>query len=158
MSLSDSQLTNKVTQLRRSQRACLKLPIIAIRELPGASAASEETNTLIVSAHGALIELTLTVAVGQQLRIKNSKTMEELVCRVINIGGSQSGKREVGVEFEVPSPRFWRIAFPPADWTSRSVDAKAPTAHKPGGLPIKRLQAAPPEVGKNLVNKSGGGS
>ena len=158
MSLSDSQLSNKVTQLRRSQRVCLKLPIIVTRESPGTSAASEETNTLIVSAHGALIELALTVAVGQHLRIRNSKTTEELGCRVINIGGPQNGKREIGVEFEAPSPRFWRIAFPPADWTPRNVDAKAPTAHKPGGYPIKKAAPAPPEAGKNLVNKSGGRS
>jgi len=30
----------------------------------------------------------------------------------------------VGIEFLEPSPRFWRIAFPPEDWSARSPEAK----------------------------------
>lgn len=116
--------------------------------------ASEETHTLIVNAHGALIQLALTVELGQLLGIKNAQTMEELICRVVHLGPDQSGKREVGIEFEVPSPRFWRIAFPPADWTPRSPDAKPPTKHVPGGIaPLKKPTAVPTEPAKKLVNK-----
>jgi hypothetical protein len=112
-----------------------------------------------VNAHGALIQLALTIAIGQLLGVKNTQTMEERVCRVINLGPDQAGKREVGVEFEVPSPRFWRIAFPPSDWTPRSPDAKAPTAHSPGGQALqKKTGVARPEPYKKLVNKSGGPS
>jgi len=141
-------------QLRRSQRVCLRLPIVVLREGPGTNVASEETFTLIVNAHGALIQLALTVEIGQLLGIKNMQTLEELVCRVVNLGPDQPGKREVGVEFELPSPRFWRIAFPPADWTPRSPDAKAPTPHSPGGrAPVKKPGALAPELEKKLVNK-----
>jgi hypothetical protein len=31
---------------------------------------------------------------------------------------------EVGIELEKPSPRFWRVSFPPEDWTPRSAEAK----------------------------------
>jgi hypothetical protein len=155
----DLQPGSKTSQLRRSQRVCLRLPIVVLREGPGTNVASEETNTLIVNAHGALIHLALTVEIGQLLGIKNMQTMEELVCRVINLGPDHPGKREVGVEFEVPSPRFWRIAFPPADWTPRSPDAKAPTAHMPGGkAPVKKMTGVPLENDKKLVNKLGGPS
>jgi hypothetical protein len=157
MSAFDLQPGAKTSPLRRSQRVCLRLPIIVLREGSGTNVASEETSTLTVSAHGALIQLALTVEVGQLLKIKNAQTAEELVCRVINLGPEHSGKLEVGVEFEAPSPRFWRIAFPPADWTPRSPDAKPYTAHKPGGnVPAKKVTTVPPEPHKKLVNKLGG--
>jgi len=150
---------NKTIQLRRSQRVCLSLPITVFREGPGKNVASEETSTLIVNAHGALLQLALTVEIGQLLGIKNTQTMEELVCRVVSLGLDQPGKREVGIEFEVPSPRFWRIAFPPSDWSPRSPDAKAPTAHSAGGrAPQKKTSVAPAEIDKKLVSKLGGSS
>jgi len=156
---TDLQPGSKMSQLRRSQRVCLRLPITVLREGPGTNVASEETNTLIVSAHGALIQLALTVEIGQRLVIKNTQTMEELVCRAVTLGSEEPGKREIGVEFEVPNPRFWRIAFPPADWTPRNPDAKAPTAHSPiGRLPLKKPIAVQPEAEKKLVSKLGGPS
>jgi hypothetical protein len=154
MNPSDLQANSKMLQLRRSQRVCLRLPIVVLREGPGVNVASEETYTLIVNAHGALIHLALTVEIGQLLGIKNVQTMEELVCRVVNLGPDQTGKREVGVEFEQPSPRFWRIAFPPSDWTPRSPDAKAPTPHVPAGrVPVKKPGVLPSETDKKLINK-----
>ena len=154
MNTTEIQTNSKMLQLRRSQRVCLRLPIVVLREGPGTNVASEETHTLIVNAHGALIHLALTVEIGQLLGIKNIQTMEELVCRVVNLGPDQSGKREVGIEFEQPSPRFWRIAFPPTDWTPRSPDAKAPTAHVPGGkAPTKKPGVLPAETDKKQVNK-----
>lgn len=159
MSTIDLQPGNKTSPLRRSQRVCLRLPIIVFREGPGTNVASEETSTLTVSAHGALIRLALKVEIGQRLRIKNAQTTEHLVCRVVNLGPEYSSKQEVAVEFEAASPRFWRIAFPPADWTPRNPDAKPLTAHKPGGnVPLKKLVGAPPEADKKLVTKSGGSS
>ncbi len=154
MSATDLQPSNKTSHLRRSQRVCLRLPIVVLRQGPGDNVASEETHTLIVNAHGALIQLALTVEIGQLLGIKNVQTMEELVCRVVNLGPDQPGKREVGVEFELPSPRFWRIAFPPSDWTPRSPDAKAPTPRSHDGkAPQKKASGMPAEADKKLINK-----
>jgi hypothetical protein len=154
MNPTDLQANSKMLQLRRSQRVCLRLPIVVLREGPGVNVASEETYTLIVNAHGALIHLALTVEIGQLLGIKNVQTMEELVCRVVNLGPDQTGKREVGIEFELPSPRFWRIAFPPSDWTPRSPDAKAPTQHVPAArMPVKKPSVLPSEPDKKLMNK-----
>jgi hypothetical protein len=81
---TDSQSGNKLTNLRRSQRVCLSLPILVFRDGPGKKGAPEETQTLIVNEHGALMRLALTVEMGQLLRIKNAKTLEELVCRCIS--------------------------------------------------------------------------
>lgn len=129
---------NKVSNLRRSQRVCLSVPIMVVKGAPASSQTSEEARTLIVSAHGALIVMRLPAKAGDLLTIRHTKTLEELVCRVVNVGPDQSGKREIGVEFEHPSPRFWRIAFPPADWSPRSIDAKAPTKHLPTPRPTQK--------------------
>jgi PilZ domain len=148
---------NKVSNLRRSQRVCLSVPVLVLKGGPGKGQSPEETRTLIVSAHGALIVLHLPVQTGDLLTIKHTKTEEELVCRVVHLGPDQSGKREVGVEFEHPSPRFWRIAFPPADWSPRNADAKAPTAHSPIPKPFPRKTvAAPAEGDKKQENKAPG--
>jgi len=152
MSTIDLQPSSKMSHLRRSQRVCLRLPIVVLREGPGTNVASEETHTLIVNAHGALIQLALTVEIGQLLGIKNMQTLEELVCRVVNLGPDQPGKREVGIEFELASPRFWRIAFPPSDWTPRSPDAKAPTPHSLSGKPqLKKTSGLPTEADKKVL-------
>jgi hypothetical protein len=99
--------------------------------------------------------LALTVEIGQLLGIKNMQTMEELVCRVVHLGPDHPGKREVGIEFELASPRFWRIAFPPSDWTPRSPDAKAPTKHIPAAArpPVKQPAVISGETEKKLVDK-----
>jgi hypothetical protein len=156
MSSPDFQI-NKFTNLRRSQRVCLSVPVVAMKGAPGANRTSEETRTLIVSAHGALLVLSLPVQAGELLILKHAKTQEELVCRVINVGPDQLGKREVGVEFERPAPRFWRIAFPPADWTPRSVDAKARSAPSPNSRLHQRNAASIPAEGdKKEASKASG--
>jgi hypothetical protein len=58
------------------------------------------------------------------LRIRNVKTGEEVACTVMVIGERQDHKCGIGVEFDEPSPRFWRVAFPPDDWTPKSPEAK----------------------------------
>jgi hypothetical protein len=37
----------------------------------------------------------------------------------------RSGKAEVGLEFSSPHPTFWRVAFPPEDWTPRHPEARS---------------------------------
>lgn len=146
--------TNRVINLRRSQRVCLHIPVLVVKPGPGKPGISEETHTLIVSAHGALLVLEMPVQFGDLLMLKHKKTQEELVCRVMNSGPEQSGKREVGVEVEHPAPRFWRIAFPPADWSPRGPESKPPTRHVPGGRPPQRKpvaasgEAKPPQEDK----------
>ena len=136
----------RMSNLRRSQRVCLSIPVLVIKPEPGRTATTEETRTLIVSAHGALLLLHMPVHAGELVTLKHKKSLEERVCRVVSFGAEQSGKREVGIEFEHPAPRFWRIAFPPADWSPRSPDAKAPTRQVPGGALAQEKAAA---VGPN---------
>ena len=102
---------------RRSQRVIVSVAV-TIRAEGGPKGASfeEETRTLVVNLHGALVLLAGKVAKGQKLHLLNRATKAEQVCRVASIGPASSGKVQVGVEFLTPSPDFWHISFPPEDW------------------------------------------
>jgi hypothetical protein len=51
-------------------------------------------------------------------------TNEEIVCSVIDVNLGAGDIPEVGLSFAKPTPSFWRVSFPPEDWTPRSPDAK----------------------------------
>ena len=148
---------NRLANLRRSQRVCLSVPVVVTKTEAGRPPLSEEACTQVVSAHGALLILRMAVKFGDKLIILHKKTLEELACRVVNFGAEQAGKKEVGVEFEKPAPRFWRIAFPPADWSPRGPDSKPPTPQPPGGMvaPRKPLPA-PGDASKPAAAKAPG--
>ena len=101
---------------RRSQRVMLRVPITVSGESTNGPF-REETYTMVVNAHGALISLAANVLQQQTLRIKTGTHREEQTCRVIHAGPLADGVRQIGIEFEQPAPHFWHIAFPPEDWT-----------------------------------------
>src|SRR6267143_1360604 len=116
---------------RRSQRVIVKVSVMVLADGTGNKPVSEETLTVTVNAHGAMILLGFKVSIGQLLTLPNSRTGEEVACRVVYVSPHESEKRQVGVDFMKPSPRFWRISFPPPDWTTRSPEAKGdPTKQK----------------------------
>ena len=105
------------TGRRRSQRVIVTLAVTVRTEgSPKEASFEEETHTLLVNLHGALIALKGKVAKGQKLRLTNRCTKEEQICRVASVSPASGGKAQVGVEFLKPSPDFWRISFPPEDW------------------------------------------
>jgi hypothetical protein len=129
---------------RRSQRVVLSVPVtIRTEDGPQGAGFKEQTQTLVVNVHGALIALAGRLDKGQTLHLTNNATHEELPCRVIYVGPTSGGKAQIGVEFTTPSPDFWRITFPPEDWSSpdqalatgktpgRREPQPAPTAKKP---------------------------
>lgn len=101
---------------RRSMRVLLTVPILVDGKTAAGEDFKEETRTLVVNAHGALISLAAAVAAGQKIRISNHATNQSLLCRVVYVGSPQAGKMQMGVEFEAPCPAFWQIDFPPEDW------------------------------------------
>ena len=109
---------------RRSQRVMVKVSVMVLAGEADNKPVSEETRTVTVNAHGAMILLGLKVSIGQLLTLRNSTTGEEIACRVVYVSPHESEKRQEGVDFIEPCPRFWRISFPPSDWTTRSPEAK----------------------------------
>src|SRR5690349_8275891 len=102
----------------------VKVSVIVLAEAADKKSIAEETRTVTVNAHGAIILLGLKVSIGQSLTLRNSRTGEEVVCRVVYVSPHESEKRQVGVDFMNPCPRFWRISFPSPDWTTESPEAK----------------------------------
>jgi hypothetical protein len=116
-----------VSNRRRSQRVLLRIPIDVIARGPDDIHTTESTHTAVVNAHGALIHLSLKVNVGQVIVVKNPETGEEQACRIARCTPAPDGKNEVGIEFVQPAPHFWRISFPPADWTPRHPEITSDT-------------------------------
>ena len=75
---SPELVPSKFSNLRRSQRVCLSVPIVVLKSGMGRNITTEETRTLIVSAHGAMFVLGLPVETGETLTLKHHKTEEEL--------------------------------------------------------------------------------
>ena len=125
---------------RRSQRVMLKASVVVLTQGADNKLISETTRTVTVNAHGAMILLGMKVSIGQLLTVRHAGTGEEASCRVVYLSPHQAEKREVGVDFIKPSPGFWRISFPPPDWTNRSPEAKKTTgpSSTPGKSKIKK--------------------
>lgn len=100
---------------RRSERVLLDVPVI-VRGQADKLPFREETFTLSVSAHGALMLLSSRVELGQKLVLRKAKTADECEATVTFLGPPYAGLSTVGVQFARPSPKFWPVLAPPADW------------------------------------------
>jgi len=94
----------------------IDIPVEVYGRGPDGRVFREETCTLVVNAHGALVTLATVVALKQMVLLVHKKACTEIRCRVAYRKEIEKGRAEVGVEFVTPSPRFWGIAFPPEDW------------------------------------------
>lgn len=115
---------------RRSQRVLMQVGIRVRGKDAQGKEFEEMTDTLAINAHGALVLLNARVISGARIHVKHNKTEEEQECHVAFLGPVRSGRAEVGVEFTSPHPTFWRVAFPPEDWSPKSPEAR--TAAKLG--------------------------
>jgi hypothetical protein len=109
---------------RRSQRILLAVPVRVTGKRANGTPFVEHTKTLIVNAHGALLQLQEPVREGQALSVRNVTTGEEAPCKVVDLSPGPNAVSEIGVEFAQPNSHFWRVSFPPADWSPRSPEAK----------------------------------
>src|SRR6267142_2080621 len=110
---------------RRSQRVLMTIPVRVSGQNVLGSSFEEETQTRAISAHGALILISAQVYRGQRLTLANVQAKAALECVVAHIDTRGGEHPQVGVEFALPNPMFWHVAFPPKDWTPRHLDAKA---------------------------------
>jgi hypothetical protein len=99
----------------------------------------------------------MRVEVGQRILLRNTESLEEQFVRVVHVTPAADSKSEVGVEFLKPAPKFWRIAFPPDDWTpttpkspptpssarSNSASRRFPSFHPRQSM--RRLQICHPD-------------
>jgi len=101
---------------RRSERVLLDVPVVIRGESPDQRPFQEETFTVTVSAHGALLMLATQVFPGQKLLLLNPANWDEREGRVAYTGRVHAGLAQVGIEFTQPAPDFWPVSSPPPDW------------------------------------------
>lgn len=111
----ESQISSSQGNARRSQRVLAHIRVNVRRREGANNVLSEDTHTLVVSAHGALLRLAMIVRPGDALTLKNLMSQEEKEIRVVRMDQKQTPKA-VAVEFTTPAPKFWHIDFPPPDW------------------------------------------
>ncbi len=104
------------TGQRRSERVLMDMPVMVRGKSANQVDFQEETFTVTVSAHGALMMLATRVALGQELVVVNPKNSDQREGRVAYLGAAHAGLAQVAVEFYEPAPEFWPIYPRPADW------------------------------------------
>jgi hypothetical protein len=115
---------------RRSQRVLMQVAVRIRGEDAQGKSVEEETETLAINAHGALVLLKARFTSGSKVLLQHKRTEEEQECHVAFLGPVRSGKAEIGLEFSSPRPTFWRVAFPPEDWTPRHPEARTAASHR----------------------------
>lgn len=119
-----SQSPTNTGARRRSQRVLMQVAIRIRGKDTQDKDFEEYTETLAINAHGALVLLSARVTSGSKVQVRHNKTEEEQECHVVFLGPVRGGKAEIGLEFTAPRPTFWRVAFPPEDWTHKSPEAR----------------------------------
>ncbi len=104
--------------LRRSERVVLRVPVELSALLPHGERINIQAQTLVVNAHGGLLDVGIEMARGQRFRLSNLKTEIVASGRVLRVEESAQARFSVAFEFESPAPHFWPISFPPTDWSS----------------------------------------
>ena len=101
----------------RPQPVALEIPVTVngARTVEGSDKRepfSENTKTVLVFSHGAVIRLASSLAPGQLIFLTNEKTKKEVVCQVIKSKNYRSVTGYVELQFTEPAIGFWGMRFP----------------------------------------------
>ena len=120
--------TNKTTSAmeernqRRSERVVLRVPLQLSAKMPDGRRISIEVHSLVVNAHGGLLDVGMEMLNGQQMILSNPRSEKVASGKIVRVEASEEGRFSVAFAFEFPAPSFWPVSFPPADW-SRVAEA-----------------------------------
>jgi hypothetical protein len=98
---------------RRSKRVVLRVALI-IKTCN--TDAHEHALTLVVNAHGGLLESSLSLEPNQEMTLVNPRTGKTASARVVRCKRSTPEAVTMAFEFQKPAADFWPITFPPEDW------------------------------------------
>jgi len=102
------QAQNRVEfERRRAERVPLSVPVFVYGHGTCNEPFHEETNSVVVNSHGALLMLSNKVKCGQQLWLTNPATRHEQACHVVHFVKRLRKPSEVAVAFTEPAPAFW---------------------------------------------------
>jgi hypothetical protein len=112
--------TEAAQNRRRSERVMLSIPVHVLAEDEDRRQMRTAAKTLVVNAHGGLMEMKEHLHVGQSFLLTNPATGSEMSCRVVRVDESGMEHFQIAFEFDRPTPKFWPVTFPPADWGAHS--------------------------------------
>src|SRR5215472_8263482 len=118
MMAPDSPQSSTQSRQRRSSRVFSRIPVRATGKDVEGRKFRENSQTIVINAHGGLLYLHESLDLGGELILINPVTEEEQECRVVYVGDTSEKGTRVGVEFLSPSPHFWGVDFAPDDWPS----------------------------------------
>ena len=105
----------KLTRL--SSRVTISIPVEIVVKGSTNKVSVEDSKTLVVNARGCRILLQRPIAIDSTILLIHKLTHEQVNCRVAMCRKQpKTDYYEIGISFEKPFPRFWRINFPPDDW------------------------------------------
>jgi hypothetical protein len=107
---------------RRSDRVVLRVPIVLSMGMPDGMIVREEVFTKVVNAHGGLLIAETEIMAGRKIVLTNPKIKLERQCRVVRCERANSHEFAIAFEFVQPSPNFWPVAFPPANWEKQTAN------------------------------------
>lgn len=118
-------MTPENSKPRRSSRVFARIAVRAMGKDADGRKFREDSHTIVVNAHGALLYLQKPVGLGSELLLSNPISDDEQECRVVYLGETSDKGTRVGVEFLSPSPHFWGVEFTGQDWTLRTPTPSA---------------------------------
>ena len=113
MASATKALVRDHIERRRSERLPLRVALWVCGRSAGKGSFKEETVTLSINSHGALLALSANVALGQRLLLMNPQTWDEVEARVNRLAALYDERTQVAVEFAQPAPQFWATGAPP---------------------------------------------
>jgi hypothetical protein len=105
---------------RRSRRVIIRVPV-TLEVMMSGQKVSVAGVTVAVNVHGAMVLCPRSLDSETKLEILNDRTRERTAARVTRAPRESAEGYLVPVEFSKPSPTFWQITFPPANWKPSDV-------------------------------------
>jgi hypothetical protein len=107
---------------RRSDRIDMAIPIQVIgMELSTGQTFCKETETRVISRHGASLVLKAALSIDDELTIRCLATNQETKCRVVGLIRKPGGELVYGIAFVEPDTDLWGIEFPALNGTESGL-------------------------------------
>jgi hypothetical protein len=104
-----------VQRKRRSGRIAKEIAIVLLGTDTSGKMFSEETNTVVLSRHGAGVVSRYRFSPDELLTLRLPDSSKEAEIRFVGQIGGEPGRYVYGVAFVDPDPHFWPMEFPPPE-------------------------------------------
>jgi len=122
LGLNKTASTLEERNRRRSERVVLRVALQLSAKMPNGKRINIEAYSLVVNAHGGLLDVGMELFRGQHIILNNPGTEKVATGTVLRVEGMEDTRFSVAFEFEFPAPSFWPIVFPPSDWTASTEE------------------------------------